>query len=164
MFGNKEKNEILVMGVGNILPGDEGVGVHAIEYLKDKKLPVAVDLLDSGTGGFHLLSLVDDYHKMVIIDADDDDSDPGTVRIIKPKYSSDFPKALTTHDIGLKDLIETASVLDQLPEIHLVVVTIDPEQSVKTDLSEEITNVLPDIYNAVVSALNMFKKSNPRGV
>jgi len=102
----QDNAEILVMGVGNILLGDEGVGVHAIEYMKDKSFPVKVELLDGGTGGFHLLSLVNEYKKMVLIDAACDGHSPGTVRIIKPKYSSDFLRTLTTHDIGLKDLIE----------------------------------------------------------
>lgn len=155
---DSEKAEILVMGVGNLLLGDEGVGVHAIEYMKNKPFPVKVEMLDGGTGGFHLLSLVNDYERMVLIDAADDGNSPGTVRVIKPKYSSDFPKALTTHDIGLKDLIETATALEKLPEIYLVVISINPSQPVRMSLSEEISNSLPNVYNAVVSAIYKFIK------
>lgn len=146
------------MGVGNILLGDEGIGVHSIDYLKGRELPEGVDLLDGGTGGFHLLSLVNDYKKMVIIDAADDDFEHGTVRVIKPKFSSDFPKALTTHDIGLKDLIETAMAIDQLPEIYLVVVSINPDQPVRMSASDEIKKSLPDIYKAVCSSIESLKK------
>lgn len=152
------KAEILVMGVGNILLGDEGAGVHAIEFMKDKAFPVKVDMLDGGTGGFHLLSLVNEYKKMILIDAADDDHSPGTVRIIKPRFSSDFPRALTTHDIGLKDLIETASALEKLPDIYLVVISIDTDQPVRLTLSEEITRSLPNVYNAVVSAIYRFTR------
>jgi hydrogenase maturation protease len=156
--------KILVMGVGNILLGDEGVGVHSIEYLKNRELPVHADLLDGGTGGFHLLSLVNDYHKMVIIDAAVDESQPGTVRVIKPKFANDFPKALTTHDIGLKDLIETAAALEQLPEIYLVVITINPDQPVRITLSEEIEKALPNVHNAVISSLLKLKKNKAQKV
>ena len=121
MEGSASRSDILVMGVGNLLLGDEGVGVHAVEYINKRELPPGVDLLDGGTGGFHLLSLVNDYSKMVIIDAADDGNEPGTVRVIKPRFSSDFPKALTTHDIGLKDLIEPATALEQLPEIYILI-------------------------------------------
>jgi hydrogenase maturation protease len=152
------KAEILVMGVGNILLGDEGVGVHSIEYMKNKHFPFKIDMLDGGTGGFHLLSLVNDYKKMVLIDAADDGHSPGTVRIIKPRFSNDFPKALTTHDIGLKDLIETASALEKLPEIYLVVISINPDQPVRLTLSPEIADSLPNVYNAVVSAIYKFMK------
>lgn len=155
-----EPGRILVMGVGNILLGDEGVGVHSVEYLKKRGLPVDVDLLDGGTGGFHLLSLVNDYQKMVIIDATLDESEIGTVRIIKPKFASDFPKALTTHDIGLKDLIETAAALEQLPEIYLVVVTISQDQPVRMSLSDEIEKSLPEIFEAVVKSVRQLSDNN----
>ena len=147
------------MGVGNILLGDEGIGVHSIEYLRDKELPEKVDLLDGGTGGFHLLSLVNEYRKMVIIDAADDGCEPGTVRVIKPRFSSDFPRALTTHDIGLKDLIETATAINQLPEIYLVVISIDPDQPVRMSISDKISESLPNIYNAVISSIFRLKKN-----
>lgn len=161
---SEKKAGILVMGVGNILLGDEGVGVHSIEYLKNTELPVEADLLDGGTGGFHLLSLVNEYDRMVIIDAAADESNPGTVRVLKPRFASDFPKALTTHDIGLKDLIETATAIEQLPEIYLVVVTIDPNQPVRLSLSEEIKEVLPNVRNAVISSLLRLSKPKPEAV
>ena len=61
--------KILILGLGNVLMGDEGIGVRAIEYLKDKSIPANVELLDGGTGGFHLLSLFEDYPMMIMIDA-----------------------------------------------------------------------------------------------
>lgn len=157
-----ERAEILVMGVGNILLGDEGVGVHSIEYMKERSFPVKVDLLDGGTGGFHLLALVNEYSKMVLIDAADDGHSPGTVRVIKPRFSSDFPRALTTHDIGLKDLIETASALEKLPEIYLVVISIDTDQPVRLTLSDVINSSLPNVYNAVVSAIYKFLREKAK--
>lgn len=163
-FDPARRSGILVMGVGNLLLGDEGVGVHAIEYLKKMELPVKADLLDGGTGGFHLLSLVNEYDRMVIIDAAADESNPGTVRVIKPRFASDFPRALTTHDIGLKDLIETATAIEQLPEIYLVVITINPDQPVRLTLSEEIEQVLPNVRNAVISSLLRLSKPKPEQV
>ena len=47
---------LLVLGIGNLLMGDEGVGVHAIRALEKERLPAGVEMLDGGTGGFHLLS------------------------------------------------------------------------------------------------------------
>jgi len=142
--------KILVMGVGNILLGDEGLGVHAVEYMKKQSLPAFVDLLDGGTGGFHLLTLMFDYKKMILIDATLDDSPVGTMQVIKPRYSKDFPRALTTHDIGLKDLLDTATVLDHLPEIILIVVSIDPKQEIGMELSPEILKTLPQVYEQVL--------------
>jgi hydrogenase maturation protease len=120
---------------------------------KKKQLPEKVVLLDGGTGGFHLLNEITGYEKLIIIDATADENPIGTVKMIKPKYSKDYPKALTAHDIGLKDLIEAAMLLDKLPEVFLVVVTIDPNQEVDTTLSEVISNKMPEIENQVFEIL-----------
>jgi hydrogenase maturation protease len=142
--------KVLVMGVGNVLLSDEGLGVHAINYMKDRYLPEYLEILDGGTGGFHLLSLMFEYNKMILIDAALDDSPTGTVREIKPRFSKDFPKALTTHDIGLKDLLDTATALGKMPEIYLIAVSIDPQQEIGMTLSPPIEKTLQDIYFRVL--------------
>lgn len=86
---NKE-SKILILGIGNILLGDEGVGVHAIKYLESKKLPESIDLLDGGTGGFHLLKYMEDYNPIILIDATLDNAPEGTIRLIEPKFAPSF--------------------------------------------------------------------------
>lgn len=142
------------MGVGNLILSDEGLGVHAINYMQKQEMPDFVELLDGGTGGFHLLSLMFDYKKMILIDATLDENPVGTIRVIHPKYSKDFPRALTTHDIGLKDLLDTATVMDVLPIINLIVVTIPKNQDIGMTLSPEIEKVIPEIYKKVLELAN----------
>ena len=60
-FEKDKSNSILIMGVGNYLMGDEGIGVHTIQALSKIKLPDYVDILDGGTGGFLLLSCFEAY-------------------------------------------------------------------------------------------------------
>ncbi len=154
---NLENAKLLVLGMGNILMGDEGIGVRSVEYLEKQKLPKNIDLLDGGTGGFNLLPEIQNYSKVILIDATLDDNPPGTLRIIKPRFAKDFPKAMSTHDIGLKDLIESASILGNLPEIYLVVITIPGIQSLNMDLSEEITKCLPEISKTVLNLAEKIK-------
>ena len=143
----KDPHKILILGIGNILLQDEGIGVWAIRELEKQEWPDHVSLLDGGTGGFHILSLVQEYQTIILIDATLDKDPPGTVKVLEPKYSSDFPKALSSHDIGLKDLIDSAILLDSLPKIYLVTITIRPGQYVRTALSPEIENTIPAIIN-----------------
>jgi len=146
--------KILILGMGNILLGDEGVGVRAVEYMEKKELPDKVDLLDGGTGGFTLLPEIMKYEEVILIDATLDEHQPGTIRVIKPRFAADFPKAMTTHDIGLKDLIESASILGKLPPLHLIVVSIKGYQPMDMNLSPEIQKVLPQIYQTTLSILD----------
>ncbi len=147
-------NKILIMGIGNVLLGDEGIGVHVINSLKKKTFPNYVDIVDGGTGGFHLLSYFHDYPKMIMIDATMDGNPPGTISVLKPKFASDFPTALSAHDIGLRDLIETAIISNGLPEIVLITISIDRIQNMVMTLSPEVKNSIPGIISLIQKILS----------
>ena len=121
-------SRILVLGIGNLLMGDEGIGVHAVHRLEREPLPKNVDLLDGGTGGFNLLESFGSYRKIIMIDATMDGQPAGTVKTLRPRFASDFPKALSAHDIGLKDLVETAALLEHKPDITLITISIQTLQ------------------------------------
>lgn len=133
--------------------GDEGVGVHAIRALEGEGLPPGTRLLDGGTGGFHLLSAFRDEPELILIDATLDGRPPGTVRVLAPRFASDFPRSLGAHDIGLRDLIEAAALLGPLPRSHLVVVSIAKIGPPGTELSPEVAGALPQVVQAVRSLL-----------
>ena len=143
----------LVLGIGNLLMGDEGVGVRAIEFLQQDVWPEGVCLLDGGTGGFHLLDYLSSDEPLVMIDATMDGQPAGTVTTLRPKYASDFPRALTAHDIGLRDLVEAAQLTGALPDIDLVTVSIDEITPMHLTLSPAVQAALPAVREAVIAAL-----------
>lgn len=143
----------LVLGIGNLLMGDEGVGVRAIEFLQQDVWPDGVCLLDGGTGGFHLLDYLSSDEPLVMIDATMDGKPAGTVTTLRPKYASDFPRALTAHDIGLRDLVEAAQLTGALPDIDLVTVSIDEIKPMHLTLSPAVQASLPAVRQAVIAAL-----------
>jgi hydrogenase maturation protease len=139
------KEEILVLGIGNVLLGDEGVGVHAIRILENKAYPGHISFLDGGTGGFHLLSIFQQYKKIIMIDATLDGNKPGKVSLLKPKYAKDFPQTLSAHDIGLRDLVNSSALLGFFPEIYLVTVSISDNQPLSMELSPQVRHSLAEI-------------------
>lgn len=144
----------LVLGIGNVLMGDEGVGVHAIEYLQQEAWPPDVQLVDGGTGGFHLLDYLSADEPIVMIDATLDGRPPGTVSTLNPRYASDFPRALSAHDIGLRDLVEAAQITGALPRIALVTVSIATVQPMTLALTSEVAAALPLVRESVRRALD----------
>jgi len=136
-----EKNHTLILGIGNLLMGDEGVGIHVANFLSSQKLPDNVVVLDGGTGGFTLLGELQSYDRCIIVDASLDKYPEGHIRVLTPKYSSDFPPSLSAHDIGLKELIEALILLDKRPEITLVAISIK-------DLDRFIPELTPKIDEA----------------
>jgi hydrogenase maturation protease len=133
--------------------GDEGVGVHAVRALERESLPPGVQLLDGGTGGFHLLSLFEEHRQMILIDATLDGAAIGTVRVLHPRFASDFPRSLSAHDIGLRDLIESAVLLGPLPTIDLVTVSIPLDNLMGVDLSPAVAAAVPEVIRTVQALL-----------
>lgn len=144
---------ILVLGIGNTLMGDEGVGVHVIRYLEKCELPPDVELLDGGTGSFVLLEPMQRAGKIILIDATLDDNPPGTVRRLTPRFSTDYPRTLTAHDIGLKDLLDTFYLLDRPARITLFAVSIPPLQELGLELAPAIAARVPEIAKLVLQEL-----------
>jgi hydrogenase maturation protease len=149
--------KILILGIGNVLMGDEGVGVDVIRYLEKELIPANVVLLDGGTGGFHLLESLIRFSIIIMIDATLDGGDEGTIKLIEPKFSSDFPKALSAHDIGLKDLVEALILLEKFPKIYLFTISVKEIQSMVMELSPKIMVAVPIVAQKII---DLIKKLN----
>jgi len=145
---------ILVLGIGNFLLGDEGIGVHMIQYLEKKELPANVTLLDGGTGGFHLLSHLEKFPHIILIDATIDEKPVGSIEVLKPVFASDFPASLSAHEIGLKDLIETLYLLDKQPDITLVAISVKDIQPMSVELSGPVEQIKEDAARIILGIID----------
>jgi hydrogenase maturation protease len=149
LFEDKSE-KILILGIGNYLMGDEGVGVHLVHMMEEMDLPDYMDILDGGTGGFFLMNVFDEYGTVIFVDATMDGKAGGTIAQIRPKFASDFPNALSVHDVGLKDMIEVLYLQDKLPDMHLITIsvegimpmTVEMTQNVEQSISKAIQTIL----------------------
>ena len=144
----------IVIGIGNLLLGDEGVGVHVVRYLEANHiLDPGVDTLDGGTGGFHLLQYFHDYERVILVDATKDGRPEGTIDRLQPRYADDYPTTLTAHDIGLKDLLDAIYLLGGEPDVTLFTVSVENISETTVELSPALQAVVPDIARAVADYL-----------
>jgi hydrogenase maturation protease len=143
----------LILGLGNVLLNDEGIGVHSVNRMTAMEWPEGVDLLDGGTGGFMLLSLFQEYDAMIIIDATLSQKKQDQIKVLKPKYSTDFPPTLSAHSLGLKDMIDSAILIQNLPNVYLITVPIETPQNMEMKLSEKLEARIPEIIKAVKTIL-----------
>ncbi len=141
---------VLILGIGNYLMGDEGLGVHFVNQLKEDLEPGLADILDGGTAGFQLMEYLEQYPHVILIDATLDGKPAGTIQKVKPRFSKDFPSAMSTHEIGLKDLVEGLLLLGKMPDIHLFIMSIEKIQPLSTLLSPEIEIALPKLKREVI--------------
>jgi hydrogenase maturation protease len=143
----------LVLGLGNVLMGDEGVGVHVVRELEKRALPAGVECLDGGTGGFTLLEPLQSAGRIILIDAAADGNPPGTVTRTTPRFSRDYPPTLTAHDIGVKDLLDVFYIQGGGPDVVLYAITIDPQQPISLELSEVIAQAAQMAVAAILAEL-----------
>lgn len=141
---------VLILGIGNYLMGDEGIGVHLAQILEREIDSEDIDVVDGGTGGFHLLEYFEKYEHVILIDATLDSNPVGTIRLIKPKFAADFPNAMSTHDIGLKDLVCSLQILGRMPDIQLFVVSIESIQQQGILLTPEIQSIIPTLKSRII--------------
>lgn len=130
------EKKTLVLGLGNVLLGDEGVGVHVVRALERQPMPAHVECLDGGTGGFILLEPLEDAGRVILIDAAADGNPPGTVTRTTPRFSRDYPPTLTAHDVGVKDLLDVFYMQGGDREVVLYAIAIDPRQPIRMSLSD----------------------------
>lgn len=156
----KAEKETLVLGVGNLLLKDEGVGIHVIKALENEKAPGSRPFCGTGgTGGLHLLSWLQGYDRIIMIDATLDNNPPGTVRLIQPRYATDFPPLMSAHEIGLKDMIDAMILTDDLPETHLIVISALNINEVGMDLTPEVKAAVPKVIRMIQEIISIHNRA-----
>ncbi len=151
---NKD-NRVLIVGVGNYLLMDEGVGIHIINELEQCKLPQNVEIYDGGTGGFKLIDLMVGANNVILIDAVETGKKPGTVTVFKPQdVRSMCPKKkYSLHDIDILEVIKMIGLLDEPPEIEII--GVQPEIiDYGISLSEKLKYSVPHIIKTVLCRID----------
>lgn len=138
-------DRVLVLGIGNVLMGDEGVGVHVLRQLEQEPVPAGVRLLDGGTGGVNLLADLVEVSSVVLIDATRDGRPAGTVTCLHPDRVGDLPRGLGAHDFGLKDLFAAAALIGRLPGLHLYTISVETIHPMCTELSPAVAAAVPEV-------------------
>jgi hydrogenase maturation protease len=151
----------LVLGVGNILLQDEGVGVRVVEQLQEAyAFPEEVQVLDGGTMGLDLLYYLEEVDRLLVVDAVDARQPPGTVvRLTDGQIPALLGRKLSPHQIGLADLLSVAGLRDLTPR-ETVLIGVQPA-SLETDLSLSpiVSAQLPSIVDMVIEELKRWGHS-----
>jgi hydrogenase maturation protease len=148
-----QKN-ILILGLGNILLKDEGIGVRVAEKLMDASLPPDVEVMDGGTAGLNLLYVIEGRHKVIVIDAVKAGSPPGTMYRFTDKDLTEKQGLLrSAHGVDFSDVLRTALFLGTKPDL-VIFIGIEPEDlSDGLELSPLIESRIPYLIKLVMKEL-----------
>jgi hydrogenase maturation protease len=129
--------QVVILGLGNLLRGDDGVGVHFVhELTRGYRMPPNVDLVDGGTSAMDLLDVMGESNLLIVVDAMALDASPGTVaRFARERLLARLRPRGAIHQIGLADALMALTLLERLPQ-EVVLIGIQPESM---DLDLELT-------------------------
>jgi len=151
--------KVVILGIGNILLKDEGVGVRIIEYLHRFSFPPQVELVDGGTATFDLFGLFTETDHLVVIDAVKGGMSPGTIYRLEPKDL--LPRQhtpISPHDLGLLDALDMAAKIGRLPH-SVVIFGIEPKEiDWGMELSPEIEGIIPKVADLVLAEVEGYLK------
>ena len=151
-----ERKPVLILGVGNLLLKDEGVGVHVARRLMEMDLPPHVEVVDGGTAGLDLIDDIEGRQKVVFVDTVRGGSAPGTVYRMTMDDVEDEPEALLSlHDIDVPYLLRTADLMGVDKPGEIVVIGVEPKdmESASLELSQEIEAKVPRLIELVMKEI-----------
>ena len=145
----------VVLGVGNLIMGDEGLGVRFIQELERVGgLPDDVVTIDGGTSTNELLAELENLELLIIVDAIVSEAAPGTlVRLEGDRIPSAFSNKLSPHQHGINDLLATLQFLGRAPARVVLFGCVPARIELGMELSSEVTAVLPELVERVVAEL-----------
>jgi len=158
-----DSRRILIVGLGNILLKDEGIGVHIAKELQKQNLPGNVEVIDGGTAGLDVLLSAIDVDKLVIIDAFRAGKKPGNIYKIslnnKQKdrliqiFSQETISKISLHQVGLLDALSIAEKINIAPE-EIVIIGVEPaEIDCGLELTEPVMRKVPQIISKVLEEI-----------
>jgi hydrogenase maturation protease len=146
---------IVILGVGNLLLSDEGVGVHVANKFREMDLPPGVEVIEGGTDGFRLMNVITGADRLIVVDAVKGGSAPGSIYRFDIKDVSTFPDAYKTsvHQIGILEVVHLSELVGQTPET--IVIGVEPKSlDMGMELSPEVQEKVPKIMELVLEEAN----------
>ena len=147
--------KIAVIGIGNILFRDEGVGVYGAKYLEQNfRFAPSIEIVDGGTLGFKLMRYYQEFDKIIIIDTVSIEDTPGSIY----NLPSDVLLGLgeyrkTAHEVEVVEMLEICSLLESMAKVNVVGIVPEDIESVEIGLSKAIYDNFDNLIEAVLKEL-----------
>jgi hydrogenase maturation protease len=146
---------VVILGVGNLLLSDEGVGVHVANKLAEMDLPKGVEVCEGGTDGFRLLNVITDADRLVVVDAVRGGGPPGSIYRFDVNDARSMPDSYKTsvHQIGILEVIHFSEFIGKTPETTII--GVEPKSlDMSMELSPEIQEKVPRVIELVLKEVN----------
>lgn len=147
--------DILVIGLGNVLLEDEGIGVRAVEALQQRyQLPESVEVIDGGTSAMDLLRPLEGRERVIIADAVKTGDPAGTlVRIPNDEVPKFFQTKISPHQLGLSDLLALLTVTDRAPRELSIIGMVPAGMATRVGLTDTVADQLDEMVEMLAEEI-----------
>lgn len=155
---NTEK-KIGIVGIGNLICGDEGFGVHTVRYLEEHYVfPDNVIVQDAGTAGIYLAPLLEECDPVFVIDVVDIDAEPGSMHYYTTKdvKLGNIQTKMSPHQLGMLEILEICKLRDAAPETVEFYCVVPQDLDTSLDLSDTVAPRVAEIAAKVIARLEEF--------
>jgi hydrogenase maturation protease len=152
---------IVILGVGNLLLSDEGIGVHVAKKLMEMDLPPGVEVVEGGTDGFRLMNVVTGAARVIVVDAVKGGGPPGSIYRFDLKDAPTFPDAYKTsvHQIGILEVVHLSELIGEAPETTII--GVEPKSlEMGMELSPEVQAKVDRIIELVMEEVKQSPSSS----
>jgi hydrogenase maturation protease len=150
-----ESKLIMILGVGNVLFTDEGVGIRVAEALQDRyEFPENVKVVDGGTLGMNLLGIISEADYLIVVDAVRNGGEPGTLyRLVEEEIPKRIRAKNSLHQVDLLEALTFCQALDKVPET--VILGVEPEDIITlgVELTPTVGAQVENLVQAVLEEL-----------
>lgn len=156
-----DPRRVAVLGVGNILLQDEGVGVHVARALEERGVPAGVEVIDAGTAALDALAVLGEVDRLVVIDAVDAAGPPGAIYRFSPDdvVGEQQPPPLSLHDIGLIEALEMADHIGLRPRSTVVFGVVPAAVGWGLELSPPVAARVPELVDRVAGEIGAERRA-----
>lgn len=147
--------KVAVIGIGNILLGDDGVGVRVVEELRKRKLPENVKIYDGATSGLRIINFLVDVDKGIIVDAVRGGKSPGNIYRFPIEEALNKPSIISLHDIDFVFAYKVSRDVLGLTR-DITIIGIEPERIERgLELSEKVKKAVPEAVKLILKELSL---------
>lgn len=150
----KAEKSVLILGIGNILHKDDGLGVFIVNEIENsvKDIPEYVEIADGGVLGYDLLSLMSGREKIIIVDALKADDEPGSVYKFPAKHLTDRGNKFSLHEMGVKKIVDMLALTGERPDVEIVGIVPEDISSLEIGISDSVKKSVSKAVELIMEA------------
>jgi hydrogenase maturation protease len=146
--------KVLILGIGNILQSDDGLGVYIVNEIMDSDIELSddVEIIDGGTAGFDLLHCMSDREKIIIVDALKVHDEPGSIYRFKPDQALLSKCMYSLHEVGITEVLKMLNILGHNPEVEIIGIVPGDIVTQEIIISDAVKESVPKAIELILDA------------